>query len=289
MNIVEGMKWPPSSFMRYKMQEHSVWYAGDPDLLAEFYERFRATNPAGLSYIVTGERFWARQTRNNGVIVSHVPIASDIAATSSDLLFSESPTIEIAEAKVKDAPKAAKDAQDSLSNMLLMSNFYSKLIEAAESCAAIGGVYIKIAWDQEINDYPIPVIEQCESAYPEFKFGILTKVDFVSVVKRDGKRVVYRLIETYSNDGSIEYNLYKGTPKNMGKIIPLETLRETEDLEDVETEADGILCVYVPNIKPNRYNRNSYHSSISYRLRHSRSQVGWPPSSWSLPRRSLAR
>jgi len=149
--------------------------------------------------------------------------------------------------------------------MLTMSNFYSKLLEAAESCAAIGGVYIKIAWDQEISDYPIPVIEQCDNAYPEFKFGILTKVDFVSVVREESKRVVYRLVETYLNDGSIEYNLFKGTPKHIGKIVPLESISETEDLEDnIETATDNILCAYIPNIKPNRYNRNSYHGRSDF-------------------------
>ena len=35
--IKERMSWPPMDLERYKMKEHSVWYSGEAELLANFY------------------------------------------------------------------------------------------------------------------------------------------------------------------------------------------------------------------------------------------------------------
>ena len=35
--IRERMAWPPMDLERYKMKEHSVWYSGEAELLANFY------------------------------------------------------------------------------------------------------------------------------------------------------------------------------------------------------------------------------------------------------------
>jgi len=263
MKFIANMPFPPSNLERYKITEHSKWYAGDPDLLAQFYETLKATNPTSATYMVTGERFWARQINNRGTIVTHVPIAGDIAETSADLLFGEQPIVDIVEAKQTKASDDAKNSQDALTNMLTMSGFYNKIIEAAEASAALGGIYVKLAWDLELSVYPIPVIEQPDNAYPEFKFGILTKVDYVQIVKID-KKTIYRLVETYTNDGNISYELFRGSSTNLGQIADLITIPETEDIEDITTRLNQILCVFVPNMLPNRLDRNSYFGRSDY-------------------------
>lgn len=257
------MQWPPSDYLSWKMAEHSAWYSGNPDILADFYSYHCDTNPLNLlnSLQSNSELFWARQLKNCSGLYAHVPIAGDIAETSADLLFSESPAIKIQQAHELKAPKSFLDSQEDLDIMLDEVGFFKRIIEGAETCSAIGGVYIKIAWDEEVSPYPIPVVVQADRVIPHFKFGILTSVSFwidVKVDKVHNNSKVYRLIETYEK-GSIINKLYLGSPSNLGFEIPLETLTETQDLEPIKTlPVDELLAVYIPNMLPNKIDRSSY-------------------------------
>ncbi len=265
MLIHEGMEWPPTDFLRYKMAEHSAWYSGDPNILANFYNRVLAQSIMHLPYTVDRDLFWARQIKNDVQIGLHVPIAGDIASTSADLLFSEPPQIKVAEAHEKNASTIYIKTQENLDKMLIESGFYRKIIECAEVCAAIGGGYIKLAWDSELSPYPIPVIEQADNAYPVFRFGILTECTFVRTIKTDNQgSVVFRLMEIYKSNGSIVYELYKGTSDKLGKKVPITSIEETKYITNIETNANEILCVFIPNIMPNRYDRNSYFGRSDY-------------------------
>ena len=210
MNIYENMPFPPCDIKRWKMAEHSAWYSGDPTLLANYYNEMLTNNFMGLTHSLSWDLFWARQIKNESEIGLHVPIAGDIAALSADLLFSEPPVIKVVEAHEENTTQSYKDTQDILNIMLDESGFYRKILECAETCAAMGGGFIKIAWDEEISQFPIPVVEQIDNAIPTFKFGILTEVTFWKVIKQEGKEV-YRLFETYYKDGSIRYILNRGT------------------------------------------------------------------------------
>jgi A118 family predicted phage portal protein len=265
MKIVENMAWPPiNSFNRWKMAEHSAWYSGDANILANYYNDLMCQNILGLPYTLNRDLFWARQIKNDCEVGLHVPIAGDIAGTSADLLFGEPPTIKIAEAHEEKASEAYKKSQETLDTML-EKGFYRKIIEAAEVCAAMGGAYIKVAWDSDISNYPIPVVEQVDTAIPVFKFGVLTQVIFWKVLKIDDSgHKVYRLLETYDNDGSITYKLYLGNSEKLGKEKQLNTLPEAAEYEDVYTKVDALLAVYIPNVLPNRYNRDSYLGRSDY-------------------------
>lgn len=265
VKIKEGMQWPPTSFLRFKLQEHSAWYSGDPNILANFYHMALASQITGLPHLVDRDRFWSRQIKNDQEVGVHVPIAGDIASTSADLMFAESPIIKIAEAHEEKASDDAKKTQERLELMLDGNGFYKRLLEGAETCAAMGGVYIKLAWDQELSEWPIPVVEQADFAIPEFKFGILNKVTFWRVAKEDENATkVWWLLENYNNDGSINYELYQGTGDRLGYKVDLDSIDETKDLEDVETQVDELLCVFVPNVLPNRLNRGSYFGRSDY-------------------------
>lgn len=258
MQIKENMLWPPMNMLYWKMAEHSAWYSGDPTILANFYAGYTNYNFLGLPHeLPVGETFWGRAIKNKNNIVIHVPIAADLAETSSNFLFSESPRIKVLEANEANASSIYKTTQEELDNMLLESMFYSKILEAAETCAGIGGIYIKIAWDQEISEYPIPVVEQADKAIPEFKFGILQAVTFWKNIKIDKKgNRVYRLLERYEK-GLISYTLYEGSSDRLGNKIDLKVLEETKDLPDTIETVDELLVVYIPNILPNRLDRNA--------------------------------
>jgi len=263
--IYEGMPWPPTNFLTWKAAEHSAWYSGDSEILANFYTGYLAKNVLDLPYTgINREQFWGRQIKNQGEIVVHVPIAGDIAETSANFLFSESPTIKVVEAHEASANSTYKKSQSLMDIMLEESGFFRKILEGAEACAAIGGVYIKIAWDNEISDYPIPVVVQSDRAVPEFTFGILTAVTFWKVVREEKSgSVIWRLLERYEK-GGISYTLYKGTSDRLGRQENLKAIEETQDQLEYVITVDELLVVYVPNILPNRLDRNSYLGRSDY-------------------------
>ena len=248
MKLVEGMVWPPESIDRHKQKEHGVWYSGEPDVLANFYAN-ASENMLKLQYGMHNKNtFWGRQHRNRSSFYLHVPVAGDISETSAAFLFGESPIIRFD--GVKD--KLDKD-QEQLDEMLTESKFYRKILEGAECGSAIGGVFIKLAWDTEISKYPIPVVVQSDDAYPTFKFGVLTEVLFPTTYEiADNK--VYRLFEKYDKSG-ITYELYLGSVDRLGVKTSIKDFEETKDLADQTT---GYMCAfYVPNLLPNRLNRKS--------------------------------
>lgn len=249
--VKEGMQWPPMDLERYKMQEHSAWYSGEAELLANFYFDNDLKNWLNLNYGTrNSNRFWARQIKNKSSFFIHVPVANDISETSSTFLFGESPII-----RFGSDSEGMKENQSELDTMLTESGFFQKLVEAAEVASAIGGVYFKIAWDSEVSEHPIPVVVQCEQAFPRFKFGKLVSVDLVYEVFNDGS-TVYRLVETISK-GAIENQLYKGSADNLGKKCELSECDETKELKPTIETADVMTCFYIPNMLPNKLNRQS--------------------------------
>jgi A118 family predicted phage portal protein len=250
------MLWPPNVYggLYNKMLEYSAWYSGDIEKLILFYTQVKRND------ILTTSTFWGRQIKHRDILV-HVPIANDIAEVSASLLFGEAPIVKLIEAETN--PKLYSAMEDELNNILEQIIFMRKLLEAAETCAAISGVYIKLAWDKTLSPYPIPVIVQPDNAIPEFKFGILTSVIFWQNILVDNEKV-YRLLEYYE-PGIIKYELYQGSADRLGTKIPLNYLDETKDLPDViNTYINDILAVYIPNKLPNNYNRNSYLGRSDY-------------------------
>lgn len=249
--ISEGMQWPPMDLERYKMKEHSTWYSGEAELLANFYFDNDLQNYMNLNYGTrNNNKFWARQIKNQSNFFIHVPVANDIAETSSSFLFGESPIIRFASDS-----EEMKDNQKQLDDMLTKSGFYSKILEGAEIASAIGGTYLKVAWDSELSEHPIPMVVQCEQAFPTFKFGKLIKVTLVYEISNDGS-TVYRLAETIER-GKITNELYRGSSDNLGNLVKLSECEETKELEEVVDTADVMTCIYIPNLLPNKLNRQS--------------------------------
>lgn len=252
MNIIENMEWPPQNRLSLKMQEHSAWYSGDAEMIANFYSVEVNKEFLSTPFSVTKESFWSRQIRNQSETFVHVPVANDVCETSANLLFGESPIIRIGDLKENKVQQAMTE------KMLTETGFFNKIIEAAETSAAMGGVYVKVAWDKDLSEFPIPVVWQADYAIPDFKFGMLREVIFWSIVKKEkDKSIVYRLLETYKK-GSITLSLFKGSEERLGKEIDLFAIEETQGMEKVIDTDDLLLAVYVPNVLPNKMDRTSY-------------------------------
>lgn len=254
MPLPEGgnkMRWPPREWEDiYDLYaEHDAWYSGDPNKLAKVYSMRVATpTPRG--------QFWAKEVKEERRTMIHVPIAGDIATTSADLLFSEPPKIRITEAHAEKADSSAKKAQERLDEIIAEGGIFNRLLEGAETCAALGGVFIKPNWDSELAPYPILSVAQADNALPEFKWGFLTAVTFWKVIEEENG-VYWRLLERHEN-GVIFNGLYRGGHDTLGTRVPLTTRADTADIpEVVYTNIKGIAVRYVPNMRPNRRFRGS--------------------------------
>lgn len=202
--------------------------------------------------------FWARKSNQK----IHVPIAADIAATSSDLLFGEEPKLTCVDENENADSEAAKKAQKRLEEILRKNGFHALLNEAAESCSALGDVHIKVGWDKEDSkNCPTIQVGQADASWPEYRFGKLIAIHFFSslrVIKSPSstKATVFRAYELYE-PGRITTKLYKGTEDDLGTEMDGAVLGEMGIESTVTLDANEIAAVHIPNIRPNRMYRGS--------------------------------
>lgn len=249
--IEPKMKWVPEQWRHVyeQMDEHGAWYSGDTEMIGNFYSSKIYTPSAN-------GRFWGETVRSDdNRTVVHVPIAGDIATFSADLLFSEPPDIRIPEADDESKSNnktGAKKAQERLDEIIRLGDVVTKLLEAGETSAGMGGVYLKPTWDSELADYPLLTIAQPDNALPVFKYGILVGVIFHKIVREEKGGKIYRLLELYRK-GTIQSGLFEGDDNIIGKRIGLDSIPETEGIEEIiNTEIDDILTRYIPNKRPHK-------------------------------------
>ena len=102
-----------------------------------------------------------------------MPLAAEIAQSSADLLFGDPPELRIEE---------NEKASDRLHEIAQASGLVNTLLEAAELCAALSGVYLRVSWDTEVTDHPFLTVVNADRAVPEFAYGVLRAVTFWRVL-----------------------------------------------------------------------------------------------------------
>jgi hypothetical protein len=247
------MKWIPETWGPFyeQIMEHSAWYSGDTNQLIGFYSTNKHTP-------ITNGRFWGENIMaKDKRTVIHTPIAGDIATFSADMLFSEAPEIIIPEAYERDENKQliknprAVEADKRLEAIIEKGDVITRLLEAGETSAGLGGVFLKPTWDPEILDVPILTIAQPDNAIPHFVHGILAGVIFHKVILAEKGRVI-RFLEHYTK-GWIENALYVGDEHTIGNRVPLTYLAETSEIQPyIQTNIDRVLARYVPNKRPHK-------------------------------------
>lgn len=262
LNLPEnGSAYPPENhkhiFRVY--QEHSAWHAGDPAILRKTY----ADVPQ--DYRPRKYMFWTRKGATDAQVERHqihVPLAGDIAQTSSDLLFSEPPNFMVNNKDFSESDQL--NTQENLDYLLRECGLKNKLLEAGETCAALGGVFLRLVWNTEFMDKPTIQVVSPDKAIATFMYGQLVAVGYVTEYDSADGQDYYRLIE-HHEDGLIHNALYQGTKTNFGTRVPLERLDETADLEDeIVLPFKTLASVYVPNQRPLRrlkgyeYGRSDY-------------------------------
>lgn len=253
-----GATWPPEEFVPAyeQMRVNDAWYTGDTDALHDVYSRGYQPRPSQYAGGIVGglaRMFWGRpQPRDQHRTRLHVPVPADLATTSADLLFSESPRFIM--------PGDQEKAQDRLEQIVNTPSVHASLLEAAEVSAALGGVYLRIVWDEDYTDRVMIDPVHADKAVPEWRWGRLTAVTFWETIEDDGKRV-FRHLERHES-GRILHGLYAGDQADLGKAIPLESHPATESyLDEVQTGVNGLTATYVPNIRPSRQWRGNSNLS----------------------------
>jgi A118 family predicted phage portal protein len=258
--LKENSQFPPSewSFWMNKYQEWATWYSGEPENLRSYYSK--------LNTDIFNEMFWSKASKEGMSGAVHLPAAGDIATTSANLLFSESPKIVYDESKF---------SGERIKTFISENGFQNTLLEGAEIAAAMSGCILKLDIEPDLVGVPVVSIVTPAQFFPTFWRGRLWEVLFFRVVKETNEGLFYRLFENRRREGRnciIEYELYKGSVDKVGIKVDINILEETSvlSLENVVYEnIDGLGCVYVPNMRPNKIvpgsslGINDYSSSIT--------------------------
>ena len=231
--------WPPLRENGGDLDTWAAWYSGDPQ---------RLTADAQPQQNRTARLFfWKRRTPvgkpQSGL---HMPLAGELASVSADLLFGDAFDLTVAD-------KAAAKRLDELRSETSLQN---KLLEGAETCAALGGAYLRASWDKGLADEPFLTTMLPDHAVPEFRYGRLTAVTFWREVAGDAQKgVVLRHLERHER-GVILHGLYRGEKDLLGHAIDLKASPDTEGLEPVITLPDALAkrlaVAYVPNVLPDK-------------------------------------
>jgi len=268
--------WPPPEMnpVTYQWRQWSAWWTGEPDLLQWTYYNLGANSPVGRAFFATtGEpglpipkpgqfrggllgsisyTFWGSPIPPGEKRTKmHVPLASDIASTSADLLFSKPPVI-----------TAANQANQAALDDLMGDNTHAKLLEAAETASAMGGVFIRVVWDTDVSDEPMLDVVPADAAVPLFSCGKLLAVTFWRVISDDGAEVVRHLEMHAPGQNAIFHSVYVGDQTDLGRVYPLTDFPETASFAQYLSEGNAIrfpdmpldasTVVYVPNMLPNK-------------------------------------
>lgn len=249
--------WPPSKLKVAfdAMNCWDAWYGGDPERLTALYGG-GASGPLprpiqhGTGMVSRIARWWWGTPPAPGEQRTklHVPIAGDICGASSDLLFSEAPILRVDDPKTQERLDVIAD-----------EGMHASLQTAAEVAAALGGVYLRPVYDQNLRDRPWLDSVHADRAVPEFSWGQLAAVTFWHVVADDGKGTVYRHLERH-DPGQVSHGLYKGDDDSLGMSVPLEehpaTARYAKLVNEqgaIESPYEGLSSVYIPNVNSRRW------------------------------------
>jgi A118 family predicted phage portal protein len=250
----KNVPWPPiHPAIRSDLDDWAAWFSANPDRLAYRYRnrgtRSYATGQIGQiqnrpsqyrgGLVGTIARwFWGEPTPlGEKRAALHMPLARDIARTSSDLLYSEPPAL-----------KAENTKTQARLDDLMSLGLKRTLIASGETTSALGGSYLRIVWDEDIRPGPWISLVHADGAAPEFAHGdVLKSVTFWTVIEADGQRVV-RHLERHE-PGVILHGVYDGTEDNLGKMVDLGAFEKTKDLLPSRTlpVKDRLACSYIPN------------------------------------------
>jgi hypothetical protein len=250
-------QWPPKPFdiAASKMREWNAWYVGKAEDLAAHYGNGPVVHSRPSQYRgglvgAVSRFFWGRPVSPRGQQRTrvHIPLASDLATMSSDLLFAEPPRVRVENSS----------AQARLDQIINTPQTHSALLEAAEVAAALGGAYMRVVWDGDVRPHAMLDAVDADAAVPEWRWKTLHAVTFWQTVAQSDGAEVLRHLERHEA-GRIVHALHLGTEDELGRAVPLTEHPSTAwaaELVDadgaIETGTRRLTATYCPNIRPSR-------------------------------------
>ena len=157
---------------------------------------------------------------------------------------------------------AADSGTQAALELLADDTLHSMLLEAAELCSALGGVFLRTVWDSEVSDRPWLDMVPADAAVPHFSYSKLTAVTFWRVLDDSAGDVIRHLETHIPGQNRIEHKVYVGDQSDLGRVYPLSDFPETEQFAQYLTAGDSIVfpdqpheastVTYIPNMRPNR-------------------------------------
>src|SRR5487761_1641733 len=174
-----GIDWPMRPFdeAQKQMGLWNAWYSSN---LEEIELRYVQKNNAqagvgNLGWMGRIQRFfWGRPNQQSTPRI-HVPVPADLSRASSDLLFAEPLTITLDQ---DENPTSKDKAAAQLETVFGGDDTVVTLSEAGELCSALGGVYLRLWWDQDISDHVMLGQVAADAAIPEWRYDRLAAVTF---------------------------------------------------------------------------------------------------------------
>lgn len=265
-----NMAWPPRhlapAFQMFATCQ--VWWEGDAEKLAANHGEPARTGLGATIKERIKRLFWGTKPDVSGQIRQiHIPVAADIVQTAAALLLPEPVAFRVA-ADDTDANAGAVERVDMILNSARM---HSAMLQGAEACSALGGVFGRIVWNDAVRDHAWIDFVDADQAVPEFIYGELSAVTFWEVVdQNEAEDRVLRHLERHERGytefhsdgterkvyGRIYHGLYAGTAVTLGAPIDLAAHEETKNIpinEEgyVDTGVSDLTAFYIPNALPN--------------------------------------
>ncbi|MCY9734158.1 capsid protein [Paenibacillus alvei] len=197
-----------------------LWYRGDPSELDQFYKQTASDS-------VSKSRFWAAVPSDDLAIRKiHSGLPAMIAERLSDIVVADLDGIEL-----------ESEEQTRLWDEIAKDNDFDELVgESIIETLVAGDGAFKITLDTDVTDYPIIEFYSGDQVEYRRKRGRLQEVLFFTDYRYKDKD--YRLEETFGR-GYIKYRLLNSE----GKEVPLSTVPETAELQEVTYDGDFIMAV----------------------------------------------
>ncbi|MFF9003654.1 hypothetical protein ACF1GW_38815 [Streptomyces achromogenes] len=278
--------WPPREFCEPldHMEVWHAWYSGDTDHLAAVYggpnqlalnprarDFFELNKPSQFRGGLVGSlarMFWGEPiTPGQPAAKLHIPIAGDIAELSANLLWADIPTVTV------DGDSTGTAAMVGTTDQIkryLDDRGHATMRQAAEIAAALGGVYVRVVWDLEVQPRPWLDVVYPDAVIPEWRWGRLSAATiWRELPPLHGESEVWRLLERHE-PGSISYGLYKGDVDTLGMQMALDDHPDAAEVIPQRVDKAGnriwlvdeagmmytgikrMLISYIPNVLPNR-------------------------------------
>lgn len=206
--------------------KNQLWYRGDPAELEQFYKQFAETE-VNVYSTVAKNKFWA-SVPNGDVRIRkiHSGLPAMIVDTLSDIVVND----------LLD-PEIDAGLKERWEEFCKENEWDDLLVDAIQKALVTGDGAFKVNIDTDLSSQPLVEFFGADRVEYEYKRGKIQAIVFKTDYCTEDKKK-YQLHERYSKN-SVEYKLFG--PNN--KEYPLDTIPETEGLENVTFTGDYILGV----------------------------------------------